>query len=180
MLDDIANTGDISAKRKYAESSLNSADTSSRSVNDGIAWHTLIFVKFISMKRVFIEDTDDGYSTDKEAARLKKKVNASKPRATKTTSVIRKNVLENDEHTRGVSAHEVTCAACSQKIKLHSTRVYDTAHWDHHKASCPRITLKQTIRTAKKVVVKKVSVQLSCSLSYHDVSHSHWNLVRNH
>jgi hypothetical protein len=84
-------------------------------------------MKFISTKRVFIEDDDDdGYSTDKEASTsLRKKADLSRPHVVKTTLVIRKNALENDEHTTNVSAHEVTCAACNQKssciLHIHTT-----------------------------------------------------------
>jgi hypothetical protein len=97
---------------------------------------------------------------------LRKKANASKPWAAKTTQVIRKNLLEKDEHTMNVSAHEVTCVSCNQKIKLRNTRAYDATHWDKHKAACPRITLTQTVRSVKKVAVKKVSFRLHYNASY--------------
>jgi hypothetical protein len=83
------------------------------------------------------EDDSDGYNTDHEALTSKKRINALKPRGAKTTAITRRNALEKDEHSKNVSAHEVTCATCNQKIKLHSTRTYDTTHWDQHKAICP-------------------------------------------
>ena len=94
-----------------------------------------------------IDDADDGYSTDKELATSKKKASASKPHAVKTMTVTRQSMLEKDEHTTNVAAHQVTCVACNQKIKLHSTWMYDNVHWVQHKATCPRITLKLKLQT---------------------------------
>jgi len=104
-------------------------------------------------------DTDkDGYDTDKEAATSKKQASGSKSRGAKSTLVIRRDALEDDPWTEHIESNKVTCFGCKKIIKLHTKRPYETEHWDNHKQKCPQITLKQTIRTAKKARVNLVSI----------------------
>lgn len=102
------------------------------------------------------EESDDGYSTEKEVSKSRKKAAGSQERASKTTVVIRKQTLENDKFTKNVTANAVTCVACNKTIKLDARRQYESTHWDNHRAKCPQITGKTTIRVAKKKRINAV------------------------
>lgn len=118
-----------------------------------------------SKRRLVNDDDSDEYNTDEEAstpaATSKRKSGASTSRKPKTSIVQRQDRLENDAHTKNVTAHELYCNACGKRVGLNPKRPYDPTHWDQHRAKCPRITGKQTVRTAKNVVkVEKVSNRL--------------------
>jgi hypothetical protein len=70
------------------------------------------------------------------------------PRSNKRTIVIRKDILNEDEWTKDVGPHQVTCNGCKKKIKLDKQKRYATRPWDAHKEKCPAITGKKKFRSA--------------------------------
>ena len=103
------------------------------------------------------EESDAAYDSDKSAATARRRAQASQPRGFKTTSVTRKDALDDDEYTETVSAHQLKCRACKKTIKLHPTRAYDTQHWDQHKKKCPAITGVKIVRSGVKTKEHVVS-----------------------
>ena len=60
------------------------------------------------------EESDAAYDSDKSAATAKRRAQTSQPRGFKTTSVTRKDALDNDEYTETVSVRQLKCRACKK------------------------------------------------------------------
>lgn len=110
--------------------------------------HWLSELKICSGKRKHVVSDDDSYTTEIETRKLKKKAPTSKKR-TKTSVVIRKDILEQDCWAKKIEPHQVVCVGCAKTIKLDKKTDYDTRPWEKHKAVCAQVSGVEKVRSMK-------------------------------
>ncbi|KAJ3911642.1 hypothetical protein F5877DRAFT_55061 [Lentinula edodes] len=92
--------------------------------------------------------------SDNERPLKKTRMSGTGTRAKRKSTAERLALLEEDKWiSKVVNDRAVKCAGCGMNIRLGKS--YEKKNWDKHRSTCPRITLKKTVRTAVKPQVQK-------------------------
>ncbi|KAJ3711283.1 hypothetical protein C8R42DRAFT_728634 [Lentinula raphanica] len=97
------------------------------------------------------EEATDSYETSDSKSNLRKNKRVRKyiRRAPRRSASERQKELENDEYVSSIiNDREVKCAGCGSHIRL--GKPFELKNWVKHQGSCPRITLKRTVRVQTK------------------------------